>query len=415
MVQEVISMAQKARQASRAIARASSTVKEGVLLEVANLLRSQKEELIEANRRDLEGVRGLSKAFIDRLTLRDDRIEAMAKSLEAVSALSDPVGEVVHMWKRPNGLQIGQMRAPLGVVAIIYESRPNVTSEAASLALKAGNAVILRGGKEAIHSNAFIAELFQKAIAQHGLPAETVQLIQSPERQIMKDLLRQAQYIDLVVPRGGEELIRFVAENSTIPVIMHYKGICHTYVDSDANLKMAEEICFNAKVQRPGVCNAMETMLVHEAIAPEFLRSMIERFQKAQVEIRGCERTRKLIGSGIKAATPEDWDTEYLDLILSVKMVNSIEEAIEHINTHGSGHSDAIVTQDYQRARRFLEEIDAAAVYVNASTRFTDGFEFGLGAEVGISTSKIHCRGPMGLKELTSLKYIIYGQGQIRG
>jgi glutamate-5-semialdehyde dehydrogenase len=332
--------------------------------------------------------------------------------VEEVAKLPDPVGETIAQWRRPNGLEIAQVRVPLGVVGVIYESRPNVTADAAVLCLKAGNAVVLKGGSEALATNSAIAAVLAAA-AQEAALAGAVQLIASADREAVRVLLEQKDYIDVIIPRGGESLIRTITESSMIPVIQHYAGVCHTYVDEYADMGMAERICFNAKVQRPGVCNAMENMLVHQAVAAQFLPRMVARLREANVSIRGCERTRQLV-PGIIPATEEDWRTEYLDLILAVKVVDSLDEAISFVNTYGSGHSDAIVTEKLQHARRFLAEVDSAAVYVNASTRFTDGYEFGFGAEVGISTNRLHARGPMGLRDLTTYKYVIYGDGQIR-
>jgi len=317
------------------------------------------------------------------------------------------------MWRMPNGMEVGRMRVPIGLIGIIYESRPNVTADSAALCLKSGNAVLLRGGSEAVHSNTAIVEVLSRAGAEAGIPEGAVSFIENPDRTCVMEMLKLNQCIDLIIPRGGEGLIRMVSENSTIPVIKHDKGICHVYVDSKADLKMAEEICFNAKVQRPGTCNAMETMLVHQDVARIFLPAIISRMKKAGVEIRGCEKARAIVPD-IKAATDKDWDTEYNDLILNVKVVDSMEAAMEHIAAHGSQHSEAIISNDYQNARRFQREVDASAVFVNASTRLNDGFEFGLGAEIGISTTRIHARGPMGLEELTSTKFIVSGNGQIR-
>jgi len=378
-------------------------------------LEKEADKLIVENKSDLTAAekKGLSKAMIDRLTLNPDRIKAMADGLREVAALPDPVGEVLRMWRRPNGMEVGRMRVPIGLIGIIYESRPNVTADSAALCLKSGNAVLLRGGSEAVHSNTAIVEVLSKAGAEAGIPEGAVSFIENPDRTCVMEMLKLNQCIDLIIPRGGEGLIRMVSENSTIPVIKHDKGICHVYVDSKADLKMAEEICFNAKVQRPGTCNAMETMLVHQDVAKAFLPAIIGRMKKAGVEIRGCERTRAVVPD-IKAATDKDWDTEYNDLILNVKVVDSMEAAMEHIAAHGSQHSEAIISNDYQNARRFQREVDASAVFVNASTRLNDGFEFGLGAEIGISTTRIHARGPMGLEELTSTKFIVSGNGQIR-
>ena len=415
-VQEtVVEMCRAARRAARALAAASTETKNRCLRDAAARLRSKRPHLLDANREDVQRGReaGLSSALLDRLTLSEARIEAMAKGLEEVAALPDPVGETIAQWRRPNGLEIGQVRIPLGVVGIIYESRPNVTADAAALCLKAGNAVVLKGGSEALTTNRDIAAVLSGAAASAGLPGAAIQLIPTTDREAVHVLLKQSQYIDVIVPRGGESLIRAITESSSIPVIQHYAGVCHTYVDASADLGMAERICFNAKVQRPGVCNAMENMLVHASVAAEFLPSMLRKLRDAGVEIRGCERTRQIVGD-IAPASEEDWRTEYLDLILAVKVVDSLDAGIDFINTHGTGHSDAIVTRDYANARRFQAEVDSTAVYVNASTRFTDGYEFGFGAEVGISTNRLHARGPMGLRELTTYKYVISGNGQIR-
>lgn len=383
---------------------------------MAKAIEINEEKIIEENSKDVKLARkkGLSTALIDRLALNEKRIEQMSESLKDVASIEDPIGRIKEIRKRPNGLQIGKVVVPLGVIGIIYEARPNVTIDAAALCLKAGNATILRGGSEAICSNIILADLLKKAAEESGLPPESIQLIKITDRRAVIEILKLDRYIDVIIPRGGEELIQVVAENSTIPVIKHYKGICHTYVDQEADLKMAEEVCFNAKVQRPGVCNAMETLLVNEKIAAEFLPGMIKRLQEeAAVEVRGDEKTCQVV-PGIKKASEEDWQTEYLDLILSIKVVEGIEEAINHINNYGSHHSDAIITNNYSKSRTFLQKVDSAAVYVNASTRFTDGAEFGLGAEIGISTQKLHARGPMGVNELTSTKFIIWGDGQIR-
>jgi glutamate-5-semialdehyde dehydrogenase len=345
--------------------------------------------------------------------LHADRIKAIADGLRGVAALPDPVGEVLKMWRRPNGMEVGRMRVPIGLLGIIYESRPNVTADSAALCLKSGNGVLLRGGSEALHSNMAIIEILSKAGAEAGIPDGAISFIENPDRQCVMEMLKLNQYIDLIIPRGGEELIRMVSDMSTIPVIKHDKGVCHIYVDSKADLAMAEEICMNAKVQRPGTCNAMETMLVHRDVARSFLPAIFNRLKNAEVEIRGCPMTRAIIPD-IRAATDKDWDTEYSDLILNIKTVASLEEAMDHIAAHGSQHSDAIVTNDYQNAWRFQREVDSSAVFVNASTRLNDGFEFGLGAEIGISTTRIHARGPMGLEELTSTKFIVFGDGQIK-
>ena len=411
----VLGKAKAAKRAARVLAGVSSAVKNEALVAMADGLMDAAETLKAENAKDLEYGRekGLSSALMDRLELTDSRISGMASGLKEIAALPDPVGEVTRMWRRPNGLQIGKIRVPIGVIGIIYESRPNVTADAAGLCLKSGNAIILRGGSEAINSNAAIAKILMEAAVAAGLPKGCIQLIDITDRQAVMDMLKLDQYIDMIVARGGQNLIKTVTENSAIPVAKHSAGICHTYVDAGADLEMAAEICFNAKVQRPGVCNAMESLLVHKDVAEEFLPGMIRRLQEAGVEVRGCPDVQK-ISPGVVETTAEDWRTEYLDLILSVKVVGDIDEAIDHIMAFGSGHSDAIVTRDYDRSRKFLNEVDSAAVYVNASTRFTDGNEFGLGAELGISTQKLHSRGPMGLEDLTSQKFIIFGNGQIR-
>ncbi len=415
MKNNIIKMAQEAKKASRILAHLSSQKKEEVLLLMAHLLKENGERIKEENEKDLKEAKEkkLSPALIDRLTLSNSRISKISISLREIAQMEDPIGKIEKMRRRPNGLLIGKMTVPLGVIGIIYEARPNVTADAAALCLKSGNSVILRGGSEALNSNIVLTDLLQEALYQSDLPQASIQLIRTTDHQTVMEMLKLDEYIDVIIPRGGEGLIRTVTENSTIPVIKHYQGVCHIYVDSKVNLRMAEEICFNAKVQRPGVCNAMETLLVNEKIAGEFLPLMIKRFTEAGVEIRGDEISQRIVPE-ITLASEEDWYTEYLDLILSLKVVREIEEAIEHINHYGSGHSDAIVTESYSQAGKFLNEVDSAAVYVNASTRFTDGGEFGLGAEIGISTQKLHARGPMGAAELTSRKFIIFGQGQIR-
>ena len=405
----------KAREGARRLATLSTAVKNRALLEMADAIEREAERLKRENRKDIEaGEAGsLSSALIDRLTLNDKRIREMAQGLREVAALPDPVGEVTRMWKRPNGMQVGKIRVPIGVIGIIYESRPNVTADSAGLCIKSGNGVFLRGGSEAINSNKAIAEILIDAGSKAGLPEGAITMVDIVDREAVMAMLRLDNYIDLIIPRGGEELIRTVSANSTIPVIKHYKGICHTYVDEDADVSMARDICFNAKVQRPGTCNAMETMLVHKGIADKVLPPLIEKFRKAGVELRGCSRTH-LLDSTIRLAADEDWDTEYLALILNIKIVDDMDEALRHIEAHGSQHSEAIVTNNHKRAMQFLSEVDAAAVFVNASTRLHDGGQFGLGAEIGISTTRIHARGPMGLEELTSLKFIVLGDGQLR-
>jgi len=382
---------------------------------MAQALLDSASQLKQANAIDVESARRakLSSAMIDRLTLTDAVIQAMAASLKEIARLPDPVGEVSRMWRRPNGLWVGKMRIPLGVIGLIYESRPNVTSDAAGLCLKAGNAVILRGGSEAIHSNLAIAEVLRKVCRRSPIPPEAVQVIPTTSRRAVEEMLKLEEYIDVIIPRGGEELIRFVVSQSKIPVIKHYKGVCHIFVDASADLEMAQKICFNAKVQRPGVCNAMETLLVHRQIAPAFLPPMAEKFKEAGVELRGCPETRRLLKS-IRAAKEEDWRAEYLDLILAVRVVKDLDEAIAHMIRYGSSHTESIVTQDYENAQRFLREVPSSTVLVNASTRFSDGFELGLGAEIGISTTKLHAFGPMGVEDLTTSKFIVYGSGQIR-
>ena len=412
---EAILLGKKAKEAARRLAQLSSGEKNRVLLLMADRLEGQKELLLKENGKDLDLARKaqLSSALLDRIALDANRVAAMAKGLREVAALPDPVGEIVKMWRRPNGLQVGKMRIPLGVIAMIYEARPNVTADAAALCLKSGNAGILRGGSEAHFSCGAIGAILQQACAETQLPQEAIQVVESKDRAMVHELLQLEDYIDLVIPRGGEELIGMVTANSRVPVIKHFKGVCHVYVDNDASVEMAERICINAKVQRPAVCNAMETLLVHEGIAAAFLPSMIAKFQAAGVEIRGCERTRALV-PGIKAANEADWTTEYLDLILSVRVVKEMSGAIDHIERYGSQHTETIVTSNYQKARQFLDRVNSSAVLVNASTRFNDGGELGLGAEIGISTSKIHAFGPMGLEELTTTKFVVLGDGQIR-
>ncbi len=409
-------MAKRAKEVSYQLVDISTEVKNRVLFKAAELIERNREIIEKENKKDLVAgeEKGLSKAMLDRLLLNEKRVKGMVQVLHDVAALNDPVGEVIKMWKRPNGLKIGKMRVPLGVVGIIYESRPNVTVEAASLCIKSSNAVILKGGSEAINSNRVLVDILRETASLEGFPEEAIQFIDTTDRSAVKEMLQLDEYIDVIIPRGGEGLIRFVAENARMPVIKHYKGVCHVYVDEFADLEKAWKICFNAKVQRPGVCNAMETMLVHSAVAEAFLPKMIEMFKETGVELRGCERTRVFAPDYVKPATEDDWYAEYLDLILAVKVVDSLDEAIEHINTYGSHHSDAIVTENYTNGMKFLNRVDSAAVYINASTRFTDGNVFGLGAEMGISTDKVHVRGPMGLEDLTIPKYIVFGDGQVR-
>ncbi|MDK1020719.1 MAG: glutamate-5-semialdehyde dehydrogenase [Candidatus Hydrogenedentes bacterium] len=412
--EELEQIGRQARKASDGLRSMTRALKDDALLEVAKRLRASKAALQAENKKDLEAGRekGLSSPMLDRLELTDARIEAMAEGLEVVAALPDPVGDIVSQTVRPNGLRIAQIRQPLGVVGIIYESRPNVTADAAGLCLKSGNAVVLRGGSEAIHSNIAIAKIFIEGARSAGVPEHAVQIITTTDRGAVGEMLKLDRYIDVIVPRGGKSLIERIYDDSRIPVVAHLDGICHTYVHSSADLAMAKAICLNAKLQRPGVCNAMETMLVDQSVAEVFLKDIAGDFASADCELRGCERTGAILDC--VPATEEDWRTEYLDKILSIRVVDSLEEAIGHINEYGSHHSDAIVTENYSAAERFLDAVDSATVYVNASTYFTDGFQFGLGAELGISTSKLHCRGPMALKELTSLKWVIRGDGQIR-
>ncbi|MBS3920769.1 MAG: glutamate-5-semialdehyde dehydrogenase [Deltaproteobacteria bacterium] len=412
---EVKEMAKQAREVSLILAQLSTDTKNNALFEMADDLEKNQGFLIEGNKKDLSAGEQahLSSAMMDRLRMTPAVIQAMAKGLREVAHLSDPVGEVVKMWRRPNGLTVGRMRIPIGVIGIIYESRPNVTADAAGLCLKSGNAIILRGGSEAFHSNQAIVHILQKGLSKAGVPEKAVQIFSRTEREAIEEMLQLEEEIDLIIPRGGEALIRFVATHSKIPVIKHYKGVCHIFVDETADQEMALKVCLNAKVQRPGVCNAMETLLVHERIAAGFLPKIAEALRKGGVELRGCPQTRKIL-SGIKEAKEEDWHEEYLDLILSIRMVKGIEEAMKHIGAYGSLHTESILTSDYQNAQRFLREVGSSCVLVNASTRFNDGFELGLGAEMGISTSKLHAFGPMGLEELTTTKFIVYGEGQIR-
>jgi glutamate-5-semialdehyde dehydrogenase len=412
---EAIRLGRQAKAASRRLASLSSAEKNRAILLIADQLEAQSDYLIAENQKDLDAAQqaGISGALLDRIALDRARVQGMAKGLRDVAALPDPVGEIVKMWRRPNGLQVGRMRIPLGVIAMIYEARPNVTADAAGLCLKSGNAVILRGGSEAHCSNQAIGAVLRSACAQTRVPTDAVQVVQTKDHRLVQELLQQEDTIDLVIPRGGEELIRAVATHSRVPVIKHYKGVCHVYVDSDASLEMAERICLNAKVQRPSVCNAMETLLVHEAIASTFLPSMISKYRAAGVEVRGCEKTCALV-AGISKASEADWSTEYLDLILSVRVVKDLDEAIDHIERYGSEHTETIVTNNYQKSKAFIDRVNSSAVMVNASTRFNDGGELGLGAEIGISTSKIHAFGPMGLEELTTTKFVVLGDGQIR-
>ena len=412
---DIIAIAKKAREASRVLATLEAKVKDAALISMAEALIAETDSILDANTIDIKNAKkkSLSPAMIDRLKLDKKRITQMADSLKDVAALKDEIGIITDMKTMPNGLRIGKMRVPIGVIAIIYEARPNVTSDCAALTLKSGNSVILKGGSEAINSNTAIYNILKKAAEKSGLPDGVINLIKATDRQAVSIILKQDKYIDLVMPRGGEGLIKEVATKSRIPVIKHYKGICHVYVDEYADLNMAHKICVNAKVQRPGVCNAMETLLVHEDLAPRFIPVLAKELKDNKVEIRGCKRVAKIL-KNVKPAKESDWSTEYLDLILSIKVVSTIDEAIEHIARYGSMHSDTIVTDDKERADKFIKRVDSACVYHNASTRFTDGGQFGMGAEIGISTDKLHARGPMGLHELTTYKYVIFGNGQVR-
>ena len=411
----IIQIAQNAKKAARTMAALSSSQKNQALFTIAGLIQQNAASIQEENKKDIKQAEenGLSPAMIDRLTITQGVIDSMAEGLSFVANLEDPVGSLSDSSIRPNGLEVAKMRIPLGVIGIIYESRPNVTVDAAGLCLKTGNAVILRGGSEAIHSNMALAAVIEEGMRKAGLPKAGVQIIPMPDRKAVDILLKQEESIDLIIPRGGEGLIRHVVALSTIPVLKHYKGVCHAYVDDRADLAMAARICVNAKAQRPGVCNALETMLVHEAVADKFLPLAHKALSEAGVTLRGCEKSIAIL-SNIEPATPLDWDAEYLDLILAVKVVKNMEDAMAHIAAHGSNHTEAIITSDYSRSRRFIREVDASLVIVNASTRFNDGGELGLGAEMGISTSKLHAYGPMGIKELTTTKFVAWGEGQIR-
>jgi len=411
----ITTMAQAGRLAANQLVRVSSDQKNAALLSIAAGLENEAGFIKEENKKDLVGAKekGLSAAMIDRLTVKDETVDSMVTGLNEVVGLNDPVGTMGPNWIRPNGLQVARMRIPLGVIGIIYESRPNVTVDAAGLCLKAGNAVILRGGSEAFFSNQALAQIIHRALDNTELPQSSVQVVPVREREAVLALLKQEEFVDLIIPRGGEGLIRFVVQNSKIPVLKHYKGVCHVYVDDDADFEMAQKICLNAKVQRPGVCNSMETLLVHQAAAEQFLPGMAQKLGAAGVEIRGCDTTCRIV-SDAKPARESDWPAEYLDLILSIKVVDDMDEAISHIAKYSSRHTEAIVTRNYDRARRFVREADSSVVLVNASTRFNDGGQLGLGAEIGISTSKLHAFGPMGLEELTTTKFVVQGSGQIR-
>lgn len=412
---EMRQLAREAKAAARVLANLSSQVKNDLLNTMADALEAATDQLAGENAKDLAVGRdkGLSSAMLDRLTLDTQRVRAMADGLREVAALPDPVGEVTQLSRRPNGLQVGRMRIPLGVIGIVYESRPNVTADAAGLCLKSGNAVILRGGSEAIHSNRAIGTILRAELERMGVPTGAIQVVTTTDREAVTELLKLEDEIDLIIPRGGESLIRFVSEHSRIPVIKHYKGVCHIFVDESADQAMAENICVNAKVQRPGVCNAMETLLIHQAIAAEFVPRIVARLMQEGVELRGCEVTRSFAPE-IKVATEEDWDAEYLDLILAVKVVADLDAALDHIARYTSLHTESIVTCDYANAQRFIREVNSSVAMVNASTRFSDGNQFGLGAEIGISTTKLHSFGPMGLEDLTTRKFIVFGDGQVR-
>ncbi len=406
---------QRARSAARAMSRAETGAKNAALLAMAEAIENARAELIAENRKDLDAgkARGLDAALLDRLELTPARIAGMAEGLRQIAALADPVGSISDMNYRPSGIQVGRMRVPLGVIGIIYESRPNVTADAAGLCLKSGNAAILRGGSEAIHSNQAIAACIRAGLTQAGLPAEAVQVIETTDRAAVGELLRMEEYVDVIIPRGGKSLIQRVSDESRVPVIKHLDGICHVYIDDRADLDKAVRVAVNAKTQRFGTCNTLETLLVHRDVAATVLPLLAPQYAEFKVELRGCERTRAIL-TDAKAATAEDWDTEYLAPILSIRVVDDLDAAMDHISAHSSQHTDAIITEDFSRARRFLREVDSSSVMVNASTRFADGFEYGLGAEIGISTDKLHARGPVGLEGLTSLKYIVFGDGHIR-
>jgi glutamate-5-semialdehyde dehydrogenase len=412
---DIIKMAKAAKKASYILGQLSSREKNTALRKMAGSIERNKSYILRENAKDIRAAKKarLKSSLIDRLKLNQKRIRSMVVSLNEIAKLDDVVGGMSQLRRRPNGLLIGKMKVPIGVIGIIYESRPNVTSDCAGLCIKSGNSVILKGGSEAVNSNNAIYKCLQKGISNTPVPKESITLIASKERAAVTELLKLNNYVDLIIPRGGEGLINLVARKSRIPVVKHYKGVCHVYVDSDADLNTAHKIAINAKVQRPGVCNAMETLLVHKDVAARFLPVLAHDLKKRNVEIRGCDKTKKIV-KWAKKANEKDWSTEYLDLILSVRIVKDADQAIEHIIAYGSNHSDAIITDNYKNAMRFLNRVDSACVYLNASTRFTDGYEFGMGAEIGISTDKLHARGPMGLEELTTYKYIILGKGQIR-
>jgi len=415
ITQTMQSMGQRARQASRETSRATTEQKNKALLATADALVAQRPQILEANQKDLQAgqAKGLDAAMLDRLELNEARFQAMLDGLQQVAALPDPIGEINGLRYRPSGIQVGQMRVPLGVIGIIYESRPNVTIEAASLCLKSGNAAILRGGSESIHSNQAIAKCLKAGLQKAGISADAVQVVDTTDRAAVGALITMPEYVDVIVPRGGKGLIERISAEARVPVIKHLDGICHVYIDEKADLDKAFKVTLNAKTQRYGTCNTLETLLVAEAVATQILPRLAQAFDEKQVELRGCEKTSAILNT-IKSATSEDWDTEYLAPILAIKVVSGLDEAITHINTHSSAHTDSIITEDYSRSRRFITEVDSSSVMVNTSTRFADGFEYGLGAEIGISTDKIHARGPVGLEGLTTQKYVVLGDGHIR-
>jgi len=412
---KILELAKRVKEAQRYLYKIPEDTKDQILKEMAQRLKENKEMLLRENEKDVKKAKKdkMPSSFIDRLVLNEKRIEAMSKSLEEISNLKSPVGEIIKGWERPNRLKIQKVRVPIGVILIIYEARPSVTSDCVGLCFKTSNGLILRGSSHALNSNLAIVKVLKQVLVEKGFKKDFFAYVPFKEREAVKILLSCKEYIDLVIPRGGESLIKAIEKMSKIPVIKHYKGVCHIYVDKSANIDTALKVCFNAKVQRPSVCNAVETLLVHKDIAKEFLPLIAQKFKEAKVVLKGCPKTKKILPD-IERATQKDWYTEYLDLIISIKVVDSLEEAIDHINTYGTHHSDCIITQDVNAANKFLEEVDSACCYLNASTRFTDGYEFGLGAEIGISTDKLHARGPMGLEELTTYKYVILGQGQIR-
>jgi len=415
IAEQMLDVARQAKLASRVMANLSSAIKNDMLLRMADALELETEGLIRENEKDVQAgeAKGLSAAMLDRLVLTPERIKGMADGLREVAALPDPVGEITGMWRRPNDIQVGRMRIPLGVIGIVFESRPNVTADAAGLCLKSGNAVVLRGGSEAIHSNTAIGRILKTTMRELGLPDAALQVVTTTDRTAVLELLKLEDEIDLIIPRGGEGLIRFVVEHSRIPVIKHYKGVCHTFVDATADFEMAEKIAINAKVQRPGVCNAMETLLIHKDIAEVFVPQITNALQQLGVRLKGCETVREFAPE-VEVATEEDWYAEYLELTLAIRVVEDLEQAVDHINTYGSLHTEVIVTRDYQNSQKFIRQVNSSVVMVNASSRFSDGNQLGLGAEIGISTTKLHSFGPMGLEDLTTRKYIVFGEGQIR-